>query len=144
LLPFFISDYIGLVLRICLGYIDIKSILFQEIYIIMSTSINQWFWKWGYIAIAIAVILGLWLSKSAERENQNNVNPEVFVFFEKVKSDCKAESFENQSKQCQEIFKFQKECKQLSSQCNSLSYYQHLESLGFQLPQYYQHGFSPK
>jgi len=110
----------------------------------MSSSFSQWFWRWGYIAIAVAVVFGFWLSNSAERENQNNVNPEVFAFFKKVETDCKGESFEKQSKQCLEVFKFQKECKQLSSQCNSLSFYQHLESLGFQLPQYYQQGFSPK
>jgi len=110
----------------------------------MSMNVSQWFWKWGYIAIAIAVVFGIWLSKSADRENQDNVNPEVFTFFKKVEADCAAESFEKQSMQCVEIYKFQKECKRLSSQCNSLSFYQHLENLGFQLPQYYQQGFSPK
>ena len=110
----------------------------------MSSRVSQWFWSWGYIVIALVVIFGFWVGKSSDRENQDHVNPEVFVIFKVIDQDCRNESYENQSKRCREMFKYQKECKQLSSQCNSLSFYQRLKSLGFQLPQYYQEGFSPK
>lgn len=110
----------------------------------MSKNVSQWFWQWGYIVIALAVVFGFWASKGGDRENQNHVNPEVFISFENIERKCSGESFEKQSKECQKVLKYQKECKQLSSNCNSLLFYQRLKSLGYQLPQYYKEGFIPK
>jgi len=106
-------------------------------------NLSQWFWKYGYILIIPVALLYFWVSGSDERTNQGHVNPEVFAYFEKVERDCNAESFESQSANCASIYKHKKECKQVTRKCNSLTYYNHLKSIGFNVPEYYEPGFVP-
>jgi len=108
----------------------------------MSTS--QWFWKYGYILIVPVVLLFFWLDGSDQRKNQAHTNPAVFVYFQKIEADCNAENFDHQSSLCSEIFKHKKECKQVTRKCNSLTYYNFLKQLGFELPEYYEEGFIPE
>ncbi|HFE38697.1 MAG TPA: hypothetical protein ENK06_09840 [Gammaproteobacteria bacterium] len=106
-----------------------------------SDSENHWFWRYGYIAMVPLVLLVVWVAKSDNRENQNNVNPEVFAAFKKIEQDCQSVSFDAQSQKCLTIAAYQKDCKLISSNCNSQSFYALLKSLNFQLPRYYKDGF---
>lgn len=102
---------------------------------------SHWFWRYGYIIIIPAIIVGVWLSNSGERENQNNVNPDVFVFFKQVEADCQQMGFDAQTNQCVQIALYKTDCRLVSAKCNSLSFYQLLKKLGFDVPEYYQAGF---
>jgi len=109
-----------------------------------ASNFSQWFWKFGYLLLIPAVILLFWLSNSDERENQNNVNPEVFEVFKEIEQNCRAEPFNEQSDKCTQVFKYQQDCKQLSSSCNSKTFYDRLKGLGYTLPNYYKENYSPK
>jgi len=104
---------------------------------------RQWFWKYGYLLIVPVGLLFFWFLGSADRTNQENVNPEVFVEFKKIEANCHAEDFSQQSSQCTAIYKFKKECKQVTRKCNSLTYYEFLASKGFVLPPYYPANYTP-
>lgn len=90
------------------------------------------------------ILIIVWFNGMSDRENQAHVNPAVFTFFEKVESDCRAEDINHQSTACVEIFKHQKDCKKISADCNSLTYYELLKGLGFQMPDYFEEGYIPK
>ncbi len=105
---------------------------------------SQWFWKYGYILIVPVALLFFWFDGSAERNAQDNVSLAVFAAFEKIEDDCNAEEFDNQSTLCSSIYKHKKECTQVTRRCNSLTYYDFLKSKGFELPPYYQPGYTPK
>jgi len=104
---------------------------------------SQWFWKYGYLLVVPVALVFFWLNGSADRTNQDNVNPEVFVAFNKIETDCNAENFDAQSKNCSKIYKFKKECKQVTRKCNSFTYFQFLEELKYELPPYYTKHYIP-
>jgi len=104
---------------------------------------SPWFWKYGYILIVPVALLFFWFSGSDDRGNQAHTNPDVFAFFDEIERDCNAEDFDNQSTECAKIYKHKGECKQVTRKCNSLTYYNFLKSIGFDLPPYYEEGYNP-
>ena len=106
-------------------------------------SFSQWFWKYGYILIVPVTLLIFWFSGSDERGDQSHVNEAVFTTFSKIEKDCNAEDFDNQSATCSKIYKHKSECKQVTRKCSSLTYYQFLKDIGYDLPPYYQSGYTP-
>jgi len=106
-------------------------------------SFSRWFWKYGYLLIIPVALLFFWFDGSAERDAQGYVNPEVFSAFDKIETDCNAEDFDQQSASCASIYRFKKECTQVTKKCNSLTYYEFLKSSGFTLPVYYQADYKP-
>jgi len=109
-----------------------------------ENSSSHWFWRYGYMVIIPVIILTVWFSKGSDRENQNNVNPAVFVYFKTVKQECLDVPFNEQTDQCVKIDLYHKDCRLVSSRCSSLSFYQLLKQLKFDVPEYYQEGFIAK
>ena len=98
-------------------------------------SFMQWFWKYGYFIVPLIFAL-VWFLGSEKFQNRGKVNPEIFQAFKTIEQQCKEESFDNRSKACSELDKFNANCLKISASCDSKTHYDLLQKLGYELPSY--------
>ena len=96
---------------------------------------TRWFWKYGYVIVPLILAL-VWFLNSEKFQTRDKVNPEVFAHFKDIERQCQQESFGNHSVNCEKIENHNKDCLKISVSCDSRSYYEFLQGLGYSLPPY--------
>lgn len=105
-------------------------------------SFSQWFWKYGYFVVPLILAI-LWFFSSEKFLKRDDVNSEIFSYFKEIEQDCKSETFDKRSSNCAAIEKHKTECQKISAACDSKTYYDFLQKLGYKLPSYYLPGSNP-
>lgn len=95
-------------------------------------------------AVGVALLGWLWKTVADQRENNRHLNPAIFQAFRAIESACLRETYPHETVRCVRALEYLQACGSAEFGCTASEMYDKYADAGFDLPPYYEPGYTPR